>query len=248
MLAWAAIALVVVRIGRTGDTRWCLAVGALVGVGAEFNHLAAIFGAVPLAATLLGPARRTVADRRLLVGAAIAVPLVLPDLWWQARHGWAVFEMTRALNGEHGGPGNILTWITGQFGLACLAMTVLWVAGPRFLWRSGRPMWRCLVIAYARQPARHDRGGRRAGPRAHPRARRPAASLLPARPRGRHPLQPAGRAQHRMGRPGLRLYRPSPVLGHDLARTADVRLTPRGRAARPSPDGLSFLSAGVAEA
>ncbi|MEU6875463.1 glycosyltransferase family 39 protein [Streptomyces sp. NPDC046751] len=296
MLAWAAIALVVVRIGRTGDTRWWLAVGALVGVGAEFNHLAAIFGAVPLAATLLGPARRTVADRPLLVGAAIAVPLVLPDLWWQARHGWAVFEMTRALNGEHGGPGNILTWITGQFGLACLAMTVLWVAGPRFLWRSGRPMWRCLVIAYSvlfvlfavttgaqvyylggpyvcllaaggvgldgwlrarpdrlrgvgpRQPARHDRGGRRAGPRAHPRARRPAASLLPARPRGRHPLQPAGRAQHRMGRPGLRLYRPPPVLGHDLARTADVRLTPRGRAARPSPDGLSFLSAGVAEA
>lgn len=149
MLAWAAIALVVTRIGRTGDTRWWLVAGALVGVGAEFNHLAAIFGAVLLAATLLGPARRTVADRRLLAGAVIAVLLVLPDLWWQARHGWAMFEMTRALNGEHGGPGNILTWITGQFGMACLAMTVLWVAGLRFLWRSGRPMWRCLVIAYA---------------------------------------------------------------------------------------------------
>ncbi|MGM0346672.1 ArnT family glycosyltransferase [Streptomyces sp. Adlamb9] len=147
-LAWAAIALVVVRIGRTGDTRWWLAAGALVGVGAEFNHLAAIFGAVLLAAVLLGPARRTAADRRLLWGALLAVLPVLPDLWWQSRHGWAMFEMTRALNAEHGGPGNIVTWVVGQLGMSCLAMIVVWVAGLRFLWRSERPLWRCLAIAY----------------------------------------------------------------------------------------------------
>ncbi|MDI5970980.1 glycosyltransferase family 39 protein [Streptomyces sp. SL13] len=149
VLAWAAIALVVARIGRTGDTRWWLAVGALVGVGSEFNHLAAIFGTVLLATALLGPARRTTADRRLLAGAAIAVLLVLPDLWWQARHGWAMVAMTQALNGEHGGAINIITWIVGQLGMSCLAMTVLWVAGLRFLWRSGRPLWRCLVTSYA---------------------------------------------------------------------------------------------------
>ncbi|MEW2624882.1 glycosyltransferase family 39 protein [Streptomyces sp. NPDC048106] len=148
MLAWAAIALAVVRIGRTGDTRWWLAAGALVGVGAEFNHLAAVFGAVLLAAALLGPARRTTADRRLLAGALLAVLPVLPDLWWQSRHGWAMFEMTRALNAEHGGPGNIVTWIVGQFGMSCLALAALWITGLRYLWRSGRPLWQCLVIAY----------------------------------------------------------------------------------------------------
>ncbi|MFJ3306861.1 hypothetical protein ACIPSA_27790 [Streptomyces sp. NPDC086549] len=46
-------------------------------------HLAAIFGTVLLAAALLGPARRTSADRRLLAGAVIAVLLMLPDLWWR---------------------------------------------------------------------------------------------------------------------------------------------------------------------
>ncbi|MEV0008583.1 glycosyltransferase family 39 protein [Streptomyces sp. NPDC047973] len=149
VLAWASIALVVVRIGRTGDTRWWLAAGALVGVGSEFNHLAAIFGIVLLATVLIGPARRTVADRRLFVGAVIAVLLVLPDLWWQARHGWAMFEMTRALNAENGGAGNILTWTVGQLGITCVAMVLLWAAGLRFLWQSGRPLWQCLVTAYA---------------------------------------------------------------------------------------------------
>ena len=33
MLAWAALALVVVRVGRTGDPRWWLAGGAVLGVG-----------------------------------------------------------------------------------------------------------------------------------------------------------------------------------------------------------------------
>ncbi|MFJ8162500.1 ArnT family glycosyltransferase [Streptomyces sp. NPDC096136] len=149
LLAWAAIAFVVVRIGRTGDTRWWIVAGVLVGLGAEFNHLAAVFAAVLLVVVLLGPARRTVVDRRLLAGGVIAALLVLPDLWWQAHHGWAMFEMTRALNGEHGGPGNILTWIVGQLGMSCLAMALLWMAGLRFLWRSGRPLWRALVIAYA---------------------------------------------------------------------------------------------------
>ncbi|MFD4978530.1 ArnT family glycosyltransferase [Streptomyces sp. NPDC058382] len=149
MPAWAAIALVVVRIGRTGDTRWWFAAGALVGIGAEFNHLAGVFGAVLLAAVLIGPARRTVAGLRLLRGAALAVLIVLPDLWWQSRHGWAMFEMTRALNGENGGPGNIPTWNMGRLGISCVAMVLLWMAGPRFPWRSGRPLWRCLVIAYA---------------------------------------------------------------------------------------------------
>ncbi|MEV5283034.1 glycosyltransferase family 39 protein [Streptomyces sp. NPDC051994] len=147
MLAWAAIALTVVRLGLTGDTRWWIATGALVGLGAEFNHLAAIFTAVLLAAVLLGPARRTMADRRLLTGSLIALLLMLPDLWWQSRHGWAMFAMTRALNGEHGGAANIPTWIMGQLGMSCLAMALLWVAGLRFLWRSGRPLWRCLVTS-----------------------------------------------------------------------------------------------------
>ncbi len=148
VLAWAAIALVVVRIGRTGDARWWPAVGALVGVGAEDNHLAAIFGGALLVVVLLGPARSSVANRWFPAGAVIAAALMVPDLWWQADHGWAMIAMTRALNGEHGGVANIVTWIVGQLGMSCLAMVLVWAAGLRFLWRSTNPLWRSLAWVY----------------------------------------------------------------------------------------------------
>jgi hypothetical protein len=38
-LAWTALAVIVVRIGRTGETRWWLADGVVADLGAEDNHL-----------------------------------------------------------------------------------------------------------------------------------------------------------------------------------------------------------------
>jgi 4-amino-4-deoxy-L-arabinose transferase-like glycosyltransferase len=148
LLAWAAIAFVVVRIGRTGDPRWWLLWGVFVGVGTEDNHLAGIFAVALAVVAVFGGARRLVAGRWFLGGAAAAVVIELPDLWWQEHHGWAMFAMTRALHHENGGAGDIVTWIVGQLGMSCLAMVIVWVAGLRFLWRSGNPLWRCLVSAY----------------------------------------------------------------------------------------------------
>ena len=73
----------------------------------------------------------------------------MPDLWWQAGHGWATITMTQALNQENGGPGHIADWVVGQLLIVSLAMVWIWIAGLRFLWRSGRPLWRALVWAYA---------------------------------------------------------------------------------------------------
>jgi hypothetical protein len=56
--------------------------------------------------------------------------------------------MSHALNSENGGAGNIAIWIIGQLGITTLAMVWVWVAGLRFLWRSGAPMWRAVVCAY----------------------------------------------------------------------------------------------------
>lgn len=148
VLACAGLALVVARIGRTGETRWWLAGGAVAGLGSEDNHLVGIFAAAVVVTALLSGARRTLLNRWFAAGAAIALAFLVPDLWWQAHHGWASIAMTHALNRENGGAANIATWIVGQLGLASLATIWVWAAGLRFLWRSGRPLWRTLALAY----------------------------------------------------------------------------------------------------
>lgn len=149
ILAWGALAFMVIRIGRTGDQRWWVPAGVVLGLGVENKHLIGFFAiAIALGAFLTG-ARKTVLNRWFLAGAAIAVALEIPDLWWQATHGWATIAMTQSLNARNGGAANIGAWIIGQ--LIVLGLVRVWgaVAGLRFLWKSGRPLWKALVWAYA---------------------------------------------------------------------------------------------------
>ena len=148
LLAWAGLALVVARIGRTGDCRWWLAGGLVAGVGVADDHSMGFFAIALVIGALLSGGRRVIFNRWFAAGAAIAVAFEIPDLWWQAQHQWATIAMTHALNQENGGLGNIATFIIGQLGLVTLALAWVWVVGLRFLWRSGRPLWRALAWAY----------------------------------------------------------------------------------------------------
>ena len=149
LLAWAGLALVVARIGRTGEVRWWLAGGAVLGLGLANKHSVGLFAVALVAGVLLSGGRRLAWNRWFAAGAVIAAAFTIPDIWWQAGHQWATIAMTRALNQENGGPGNIGTWVIGQLLMTALALVWVWAAGLRFLWRSGRPLWRALAWAYA---------------------------------------------------------------------------------------------------
>jgi hypothetical protein len=148
LLAWTGLALVVARIGRTLDCRWWLAGGLVAGLGVADDHSMSFFAIALVIGALLSGGRRMIWNRWFLGGAVIAVAFEVPDLWWQAQHGWATIAMTHALNQENGGLANIVTFVVGQLGLVTLALAWVWVAGLRFLWRSERPLWRALVWAY----------------------------------------------------------------------------------------------------
>jgi 4-amino-4-deoxy-L-arabinose transferase-like glycosyltransferase len=142
--AEAFLCLMAARIGRTGDTRWWMAAGAVAGIGAEDNHQVGLLAIALVIGSLICGVRP---DRWLLAGLAIALALMVPDIWWQATHGWATIPMTHALNERNGGPANIVIWIIGQIGVC--GVWIVWApAGLRFLWRSERPMWRAMVWAY----------------------------------------------------------------------------------------------------
>ena len=115
LLAWAGLALVVARIGRTGDCRWWLAGGLVAGLGVADDHSMSFLGIALVTGALLSGGRRMIWNRWFLAGAAIAVAFEVPDLWWQAQHGWATIAMTRALNRETAtwpisAPGSPASW------------------------------------------------------------------------------------------------------------------------------------------
>jgi 4-amino-4-deoxy-L-arabinose transferase-like glycosyltransferase len=148
VLAWSGLAFVVARVERTGNPRWWLAGGLVLGLGLANKHTVGIFAVALLIGALLSGGRRMVLNRWFAAGAAIAVAFTVPDIWWQAQHHWATITMTRAIGQENGGLGNIGDMVIGQLTMTSLAMLWVWIAGLRFLWRSRRPLWRALVWAY----------------------------------------------------------------------------------------------------
>jgi hypothetical protein len=148
ILAWSALALVVVHVGRTGDPRGWLVGGLVLGLGLANKHSVGFLAVAVLLGALFSGGRELVVNRWFLAGAAIAACFTVPDLWWQALHGWPTIAMTRSLNQENGGLANIGNWFAGQVVMVTVALIWLWVAGVGFLWRSGRPLWRALVWAY----------------------------------------------------------------------------------------------------
>jgi len=148
LLCWSALALVVARIGRTGNTRLWIPVGAILGIGLANKHSIGLFALALVTATLLSGGRPLVANRCFALGAFIAFLCTTPELWWQAHHGWATITMTRTLAQENGGLANAFTFIFSQLLMAAPVLVGVWIAGLRFLWRSGRPLWRALAWSY----------------------------------------------------------------------------------------------------
>ena len=148
VLAWASLAFVVARIGRTGDPRWWLLGGVILGLGLANKHSVGFFGLAVFFGALLSGGRRLVLNRWFLAGFLVAVLFTIPDIWWQAQHDWATIAMTRSLNQENGGLGNIPSWIVGQLLMTAVALAPVWLIGLRFLWRAERPLWKALAWAY----------------------------------------------------------------------------------------------------
>jgi hypothetical protein len=123
--------------------------GVALGLGLANKHSIGLFAVALVVGIVASGGGRRLANRWFLAGALIAAAFTVPDLWWQATHHWPTIEMTRTLNRENGGAANIGTWIVGQLFEVTLALAWVWVVGIRVLWRSGRPLWRALVWAYA---------------------------------------------------------------------------------------------------
>src|SRR5271165_5142836 len=87
-LWWVLVAYFVVRLLKTENPRWWLAVGATVGVGLMTKYTICFLVCGLLCGFLLSRARRFLLSWWLLGGVGIALLIFLPNLVWQVHHGF----------------------------------------------------------------------------------------------------------------------------------------------------------------
>jgi hypothetical protein len=91
-LAWVLTAYFIVRLLRSGDARWWMAIGASIGFGMLSKYTMGFFALAIVAAVLLTDNRRYLRSKWLWIGVAISILLFLPNLIWQAQHSFVSLD------------------------------------------------------------------------------------------------------------------------------------------------------------
>ncbi len=94
-LFWMGCVWALLRIVRTGESRWWIVFGIFAGLGLENKHSTLIFGAAVVIALVLTRERRELAKPWIWIGGAIALLLFLPNVLWQVRHHFPTIEDLR---------------------------------------------------------------------------------------------------------------------------------------------------------
>ena len=132
-----ALLWVTARLLRTDDPRWWLAFGGVAGLALWNKHLVVMLAITVVAGLVVERRPRLLLTPWLPAGGALAVVIVLPNLLWQADHGWPQLEMAQALSERLAGE-NRATLFPLQllFGGPLLALVLF--GGARALWRDAR--------------------------------------------------------------------------------------------------------------
>ncbi len=132
-LWWVLAGWATVRLLKSGDQRWWLALGAAVGLGMMTKYtmaflLAGIVGGI----LLTNP--RSLLNRWLWFGATVAFVIFLPNLIWQVRHAFITLTFLKFLHVRDVGLGLTDGFLLAQFWSTTNPVTVpIWIAGMYFL-------------------------------------------------------------------------------------------------------------------
>ncbi|HEX4036591.1 MAG TPA: glycosyltransferase family 39 protein [Acidobacteriaceae bacterium] len=129
-LWWVLLAYCVIRLLRSENPRWWLAIGTVAGVGLMTKYSILFFIAGVLGGFVLTRARRLLASWYFAAALAITVLIVLPNLMWQAHHGWISYRFLHSIHVRDVGEGRADGFLVQQLWLCTdLFSAPLWVAG-----------------------------------------------------------------------------------------------------------------------
>jgi hypothetical protein len=129
-LWWVLIAYCVIRLLKTEDPRWWLAIGMLIGLGFQTKYTMAFYVAGIVGGVALTRARKYLLSPWLWCSVALSILIFLPNLIWQIRHDFISLHFLQSIHARDVGEGRANGFLLGQF-LICtnLFAAPLWIAG-----------------------------------------------------------------------------------------------------------------------
>lgn len=148
-LTWLGCGWCLLRVAQSRDERWWLAFGAIAGVSLLSKYLILFFLAGLAVGLIFTPLRRSLSQRWLYLGAAIALVIASPSVIWQAMHGFPFLELSKvAISGKNLAL-SPLEFFGQQILLVGPAAAPIWIAGLwRFSVKPGLSELRAFPIAY----------------------------------------------------------------------------------------------------
>jgi hypothetical protein len=146
-LWWVLVCWFVIRLLKSDDPRWWIAIGAILGLGLLTKYSVVFFVAGLLAGLVLTRARRYFLSPWFYAGVGIALLLFLPNIVWLARHDFISYHFLQHIHARDVGEGRAEGYWKDQFLLdANLFATPVWIAGLIAFARSSR--YRVLAWMY----------------------------------------------------------------------------------------------------
>ncbi len=251
---WTATLWALARLSATGNGAWWLAAGVAAGLALDSKYTSALLAPAILLWLLGTPARRQWLRRPLpWLGAAMALAVFGPVLWWNAAHGWASFRRQGGRTADWQ-PARAAQYLfelaAGQIGLATPLLAAMFAAGTARAVRRGATVLALpvlLVLVPASVFAQHALGDRVQAN--WPAVIYPSAALLAASGRWRRWTAPA--VILGAGLTGLvyaqSLWAPLPLpprLDPTLLRLGGWSALAQGVAAAAAHDDAAFIAAG----
>jgi 4-amino-4-deoxy-L-arabinose transferase-like glycosyltransferase len=144
-----------IRLLKSENPRWWIAIGAAIGLGMETRYTMGFLALGIAGAVLLTPARRYLRSGWLWAGVGVSLLIFLPNLIWQARHQFISLDFLAHLHARDLGQGRYKGFYREQF-LTCvnvvtvpLALLGLWFYLLREAGRRYRLVGWTFVVTFA---------------------------------------------------------------------------------------------------
>ena len=134
---WILVAYCVIRLLKSGNQRWWLAIGAVIALGMMAKYSMAFLVMGVLGGMVLTPTRRYFASRWFWFGMAIALAIMLPNLIWQLRHHFVSLEYLKTIHARDIRWGWTNHFLLNQLWKNANPVTIpIWLAGLWYLFAT----------------------------------------------------------------------------------------------------------------